>query len=61
MQQQSPYAKEDQGVPNMIIKGGEAGEGMGSMEVRLGMGSMEVRLGMGGKVFQNKWENENLR
>jgi hypothetical protein len=26
-----------------------------------GMGSMEVRLGMGGKVFQNKWENENPR
>ncbi len=52
MQQQSPYAKEDQGVPNIIIKGGEVGEGMGSME---------VRLGMGGKVFQNKWENENPR
>ncbi len=52
MQQQSPYAKEDQGVPNIIIKGGEVGEGMGSME---------VRLGMGGKVFQDKWENVNLR
>jgi len=36
----------------MIIRGGEVGEGMGSME---------VRLGMGGKVFQDKWENENLR
>jgi len=25
------------------------------------MGIMEVGLGTGGKVFQDKWKNENLR
>jgi hypothetical protein len=35
----------------MIIEGGEVGEGMGSME---------IRLRMGGKVFQDKWKNEKF-